>query len=146
MHPRPPAACAAKEYVTYHSFVAWFGQWIKYYLVPHFLRYMFYQVWPPCRRRLFWLHKRFVMLRCRVDSIIARKPAAPGRGRVSVAVALRRAHGKQSWLGDLFYWLPLPFKVPRLDLHKWHIDQRQKEREKNTVDWPMAFSEKRTWF
>ena len=98
---------------TILSCIAWIPGFLKYYVVPYPIKFLFMLLWLPVRHVLFNVHKRVVVQCCKVDAFFSGKPkdifktTHGAQTRFDRAVFLQRLHGERNLLQDLWYWANL---------------------------------------
>eukprot|EP00891_Asterochloris_glomerata_P003987 jgi/Astpho2/3987/Aster-x0612 len=81
----------------------WLPSWLKYCVVPEFLRYLFWGVWRPLMTTALVVHRRNVLAGMKLDAWLAKKGGAGSEGSASKAAAMRRWHRNMSFRDSLVY-------------------------------------------
>jgi len=98
---------------TVWSCITWIPGFLKFYVAPYPLKFLFLVLWAPVREILFAVHKRVVVQCSKVDAMFSGKPkdifktSGGAETRFDRAVFLERLHGKRNILQDLWYWAKL---------------------------------------
>lgn len=98
---------------TFWSCMRWIPGFLKFHVIPLPLKFLFLVVWRPVRRLLFEVHKQLVLLLCRLDATLSRKPkdvfstTNGTQARFSRGLALKRLHCNRTIIEDLTYWMKL---------------------------------------
>lgn len=95
------------------SCIAWIPGFLKFYVVPYPLKFLFLVFWAPIRDILFAVHKRVVVQCSRFDAMLAGKPkdiwktSGGAEARFDRRVFFQRLHGDRNFFQDLWYWAKL---------------------------------------